>query len=133
MFAAEYGVSRNTMRRALGQLAAERLIMARPGRGRIVIVPGEVRDATPRYRQIAADLRTAIETGALRPGDVLPSEVALMARYGVARGTTRQALAELDGAGLIESVHGKGRFVLGRRSSAPLLSDMWNMCSGRAT
>jgi DNA-binding GntR family transcriptional regulator len=85
MFAAEYGVSRNTMRRALGQLAAERLITAKPGRGRVVLVPGEVQDTTPKYRQITADLRATIETGALRPGDVLPSEAVIMARYGVAR------------------------------------------------
>jgi DNA-binding GntR family transcriptional regulator len=44
----------------------------------------------------------------------LPSESALAQQYGVARGTARHALAELEGSGLIESVHGKGRFVRGR-------------------
>jgi DNA-binding GntR family transcriptional regulator len=60
---------------------------------------------------MAADLRSLIETGQLRPGDALPSELVLAGRYGVARGTARHALAELEGAGLVESVHGKGRFV----------------------
>jgi DNA-binding GntR family transcriptional regulator len=52
-----------------------------------------------------------IESGKLGPGDALPSESALAERYGVARGTARQALAELEGSGLVESVQGKGRFV----------------------
>jgi DNA-binding GntR family transcriptional regulator len=68
----------------------------------------------PQYRSMAADLRTMIELGQLQPGDPLPSESALAARYGVARGTARHALAELEGAGLVESIHGKGRFVRSR-------------------
>lgn len=32
-------------------------------------------------------------------------------RRWVARGTARRALAELEGAGLVEAVHGKGRYV----------------------
>jgi DNA-binding GntR family transcriptional regulator len=110
---AEYRVARNTLRRALVQLAAERLIAARPGRGWVVL-GGQSADAepVPQYRSMAADLRSMIESGKLRPGDALPSEMALADRYGVARGTARHALAELEGAGLVESVHGKGRFVL---------------------
>jgi DNA-binding GntR family transcriptional regulator len=34
-----------------------------------------------------------------------------MERYTVSRGTARQALAELEGAGLVVSQHGRGRFV----------------------
>jgi DNA-binding GntR family transcriptional regulator len=65
----------------------------------------------PQYRSIAADLRGLIESGQLRPGDPLPSESALARRYGVSRGTARHALAELAGAGLVQPVHGKGRYV----------------------
>jgi DNA-binding GntR family transcriptional regulator len=109
---AEYRVARNTMRRALDQLAGDGLIVVRPGQGRVVVSPGDATTrATPRYRTMAADLRAQVESGELQPGDTLPSESALAARYGVARGTARQALAELEGAGLVESVHGKGRFV----------------------
>lgn len=109
---AEYPVARNTLRRALGQLAEEGLIVVRPGRGRVVRAPGGAAGQTvPEYRRMAAELRAAIESGELRPGDALPSEAALVERYGVARGTARHALAELEGAGLVESVHGKGRFV----------------------
>jgi DNA-binding GntR family transcriptional regulator len=111
----EYGVVRNTVRRAYAVLEAEGLIGTVPGRGRIARRPDATTDepsaAAPQYRRIADDLRTEITTGALHPGDALPSEAALMQRYAVARGTARQALAELEGAGLIVSTHGKGRFV----------------------
>jgi DNA-binding GntR family transcriptional regulator len=109
---AEYGVARNTLRRALDQLAEEGLIEVRPGRGRVVVsstgAPGR---AVPQYQSMAADLRAMIESGNLAPGDILPSESALAERYGVGRGTARYALAELEGAGLVETVHGKGRYV----------------------
>ena len=113
----EYGVARNTLRRALDQLADEGLIEARPGRGRVVLSKagasqaGAVAPVVPQYQVMATDLRALIESGDLRPGDALPSESALAERYGVARGTVRHALAELEGAGLVASVHGKGRYV----------------------
>lgn len=108
----EYGVVRNTVRRALAALEAEGLIETLPGRGRMVRARDETRRGTlPQYRRIAAELRAEIERGELRPGDVLPSEAALMQRYGVSRGTARQALADLEGAGLVESQHGRGRYV----------------------
>jgi DNA-binding GntR family transcriptional regulator len=65
----------------------------------------------PQYRRISAEFRAAIESGELAPGTALPSEAAISARYGVARGTARQALADLSGSGLVEAVHGKGWFV----------------------
>ena len=111
---AEYGVARNTLRRALDQLAADGMIAVRPGRGRVVVTSDDVTiRAVPQYRTMATDLRSMIDSNELGPGDRLPSESALAERYGVARGTVRHALAELEGAGLIESVHGKGRFVRG--------------------
>ena len=113
---AEYQVSRNTLRRALTELEEERLITVLPGRGRIVASAGgtaraEAGSAEPSYRQIAADLRAKIEGGDLRPGDALPSEADLTGTYGVSRGTARQAFLELQAAGLIDAVQGKGRFV----------------------
>jgi len=111
----EYGVVRNTVRRALAALEGEGLIETLPGRGRLVRQPNEARvigkGVLPQYRRIAAELRTAIERGELRPGDALPSEAALMEHYSVSRGTARQALADLEGAGLVESQHGRGRYV----------------------
>lgn len=107
---AEFGVVRNTLRRALAELDRERLIETVPGRGRLVRNGSPERPAL-RYRQIAADLATAITAGDLRPGDELPSEAALARRYGVSRGTARQAFAELNAAGLVETRQGRPRRV----------------------
>jgi DNA-binding GntR family transcriptional regulator len=104
---AEFGVVRNTVRRALAVLESEGLVEPVPGRGRMVSHPG----GALIYRRIASDLRARIEGGEASPGTLLPSESALMATYGVSRGTARQAFADLESAGLVVSVQGKGRFV----------------------
>lgn len=111
VWCAEYGVARNTLRRALARLAEDGLITTRPGMGRVVTSEARSEKTTPRYRQIAAELRTLIASGEIPSGGAVPSESELARRFGVARGTARQALAELEGAGLIVAVHGKGRFV----------------------
>ncbi|NJP41854.1 GntR family transcriptional regulator [Actinacidiphila epipremni] len=51
------------------------------------------------------------EGGELCKGAALPSEATLTARFGVSRWTVRQALTELETAGLIETRQGRGRFV----------------------
>jgi DNA-binding GntR family transcriptional regulator len=66
------------------------------------------------FRQIADQLREAIRRGDLPPGAMVPSELALVERHGVARGTVRSALAMLVDEGLIEVVPGQGRRVVGR-------------------
>ena len=110
---AEYGVARNTVRRALDQLADEGLIVTQPGRGRLVAEPGgPVAPARPQYQRIAAELRELIESGELAAGALLPSESTLVQQYGVARGTARQALAALQDVTV--SVQGKGRYVKAR-------------------
>jgi GntR family transcriptional regulator len=68
-------------------------------------------DDRPPYRQIADQLRAAIERGDLQPGDKLPSEAALMEHYHVARMTARQAVQELRGEGRVVSEQGRGVFV----------------------
>lgn len=107
----EYGVTRNTVRRALATLEADGLVETVPGRGRVVCSPDGPGGVVPRYRSIAADLRAEIVTGRLSAGDPLPSEADLMTRYRVARGTARQALGELESGGLVDVVPGKGRYV----------------------
>ena len=61
-------------------------------------------DPRPLHVQIADELRRQIGVGKLRPGDLLPSENELMTRYGVARGTVRQALAALRADGSIAEI-----------------------------
>lgn len=76
---------------------------------------GEVAStAKAKYLQIADDLAAQIRSGALAPGDAVPSEAELMERYGVASGTVRKAVAELRTTQLIETHHGRGSFVRSR-------------------
>src|SRR5918996_5730991 len=63
------------------------------------------------HLRIAAELGAEIESGALAPGSRLASESELTRRFGVSRGTVRQALANLRQRGLIEAVAGRGSFV----------------------
>ena len=71
-------------------------------------------DGRPVYRRIADAVRDAIDGGVLAPGDKLPSENDLMARYGVAGGTVRQAIGVLRGEGVVVAQHGRGVFVRSR-------------------
>jgi GntR family transcriptional regulator len=65
----------------------------------------------PLYHQVANSLREPIVTGTWGPGQRLPSELDLVARYGASRITIRQALAELTHEGLILRERGRGSFV----------------------
>ena len=68
----------------------------------------------PYYRQLAGFLRDDIRSGAIAPGEKLPSEPELQRTYGLSRGVVRQALALLRDEGLVETV---GR--IGSRVQAP--------------
>lgn len=65
----------------------------------------------PKYRQIANALRAAIQSGEYAPGERLPGENDLMASYGVARMTARQALGVLTTEGVAEARKGSGVYV----------------------
>lgn len=62
-------------------------------------------------QQIANKLRAAILTGKLTPGDKLPSQPELAARYGVARETVKRALDALRAERLVITRQGSGAFV----------------------
>ena len=67
--------------------------------------------AAPRYRQVAAELERAIETGGLQPHDRLASERAIAARHGLSRMTARQAVELLVRRGTVYRRPGSGTFV----------------------
>lgn len=67
----------------------------------------------PIYEQVSTQLRRAILTGELAAGERLPSMRALANDLRVSVITTKRAYAELERAGLIETVQGKGCFVAG--------------------
>ncbi|MFJ5667600.1 GntR family transcriptional regulator [Micromonospora chalcea] len=109
-----WSVSRVTARRALAALEADGLIESIAGRGRFVKASeqGQPR-AVSRAESIAADIRAAIQSGRLAAGMRVDSEASLSTRYGVARGTSRQALLILDRGGFTTTIPGRGRFVAG--------------------
>ncbi|MET7397439.1 TetR/AcrR family transcriptional regulator C-terminal domain-containing protein [Dactylosporangium sp. NPDC005572] len=76
-------------------------------------------DADPPYLRIAADIRRQIATGALRPGDRVPSARQITRDWGVAVATATKALAALRQAGLTRVVPGVGTVVSGAPTAAP--------------
>jgi DNA-binding transcriptional regulator YhcF (GntR family) len=71
-------------------------------------------DPRPPYQQVAAALRAAILTRAIKPGERLPSQAQLAANYGVARMTVQQALRVLKEEGITVSRQGSGVFARSR-------------------
>jgi len=61
--------------------------------------------------QLRDVLRQRIADDGMRPGDQIPTEHELAARYSVSRATVREALKLLEQDGLLDVVHGRGRFV----------------------
>jgi len=66
---------------------------------------------SPLYRQIRALITRSLEAGEWGPGDVIPSESELAARYGVSQGTVRKAIDEMAAENLLVRRQGKGTFV----------------------
>jgi len=60
-------------------------------------------------------LEAKIASGELAPGDKLPTERALVERFGVSRNTVRGALKVLEERGKITRMIGRGTFVTGRQ------------------
>lgn len=73
-----------------------------------------------KYVAIRNHLLGQILSGALAPGAQLPSEHEIMARFGVSRVTTRQALDMLRAEGRVEARRGKGYFVRAMPATAEL-------------
>lgn len=65
----------------------------------------------PLYQQITEQIRALIQSGALPPGDRLPTVRQLAADLGLTRLTVHSAYTELQAQGLIESFVGRGTFV----------------------
>ena len=66
----------------------------------------------PLHHQVYLDLRSALDTGEWRPGDLLPPERQLAGRYGCSLITVRRALGELTREGRLERTRGRGTTVL---------------------
>ncbi len=69
----------------------------------------------PKYYQIYEELVDEIRSGSFREGDRFPSDTELVHRYGVSRGTIREALKLLFQQGYLVREQGKGTFVTYRK------------------
>lgn len=67
----------------------------------------------PIYEQITDSIKAAILSGELAEGEQLPSIRALANSLRVSAITTKRAYTDLEAAGFIETVQGKGSYVAG--------------------
>jgi DNA-binding FadR family transcriptional regulator len=77
--------------------------------------------------EVADRIRALMLDGSFPPGEPIPSERHLAERFGVSRGSIRDALRTLETIGLLETRHGQGTFALELsvdRLVAPLASVM---------
>ncbi|MFI6528075.1 GntR family transcriptional regulator [Streptomyces uncialis] len=136
---ARFGVSSSTVQNALRVLKREGLVYSVVGRGSYVcgVLPaarlagqmgrlGAVsavgdpeHDARPPYVRTAESLREEILSGALEPGDQIPSARVLQERFKIANSTAQHAVRVLKRDGLVYAVQGKGVFVRGALREEP--------------
>jgi len=65
----------------------------------------------PKYFQISREIIAAIQRGSLAPGTPVPSENDIIEEHQVSNTTARKALLELEKAGWVTRVKGRGTFV----------------------
>lgn len=65
----------------------------------------------PLYSQLMGIIKRSITSGALKVGDLLPSEAELCRSYDISRNTVRQAIGALEEEGFVVRKRGKGTFV----------------------
>ncbi len=65
----------------------------------------------PVYLQVVDQVKAAAASGALRPGEPLPSIRPLAEQLRINRNTVAKAYAELEGQGVIETLAGRGCFL----------------------
>jgi len=99
-----HGVARNTVRRALKALEADGVVKSAPGVGWRVVREGDRRSLAERMTDLIAEDSLSVD-------DTYPSEAKLCERFGASRTAVRRVLAQMEGNGLLATVHGKGRTV----------------------
>lgn len=80
--------------------------------------------SVPRHVQIQRVLRARIESGEWERGGAIPTEMELVAEFGVSRTTIREALGVLTRDGLIARHRGRGSFVKRRLDGLPAVTNL---------
>ncbi|MDX2201278.1 MAG: GntR family transcriptional regulator [Hyphomicrobiaceae bacterium] len=83
--------------------------------------------AASKSRTLYLLLKEQISSGALRPGDRLPSEPVLSQDHAISRVTVRRALDALEADGLIRRHAGAGTFIAEQKRAKPVVADFANM------
>lgn len=76
----------------------------------------------PVYLQVVDQVKAAAASGALRPGESLPSIRPLAEELHLNRNTIAKAYSELEGQGVIEALPGKGCFL--KENHSPLRKEI---------
>jgi len=71
----------------------------------------DLKSGVPFYRQVIDQVKSSIVTGALEPGDRLPTVRQLAVELSVNPNTVARAYTELELTGLVETQMGSGTFV----------------------
>ncbi len=66
---------------------------------------------SPLYQQIKVLITRSLQSGEWKPGEAIPSEIELAARYKVSQGTVRKAIDAMADENLVVRRQGKGTFV----------------------
>lgn len=74
----------------------------------------DTRSSVPSYRQLADQLRAAVESGAIGPGEQLPSLTRIQQETGLSLGTIQQAIRLLVDEGTAYTVRGRGTYATAR-------------------
>jgi len=76
----------------------------------------------PAYLQLVDQVKAAAASGALHPGEALPSIRPLAEELRLNRNTVAKAYSELESRGVIETLPGKGSFL--RQNHSPLRKEI---------
>lgn len=76
----------------------------------------DFKSGKPVYLQLVDQIRYAAASGALRPGEALPSIRPMAEELRVNRNTVAKAYAELESQGVVETRPGKGSFIKANNS-----------------
>lgn len=81
-------------------------------------------ERAPAYTKVSSAIEHKILSRALRDGDVLPAEIDLAQQFRVHRSTVREALRQLESAGLVARPPGAKRMIVSRPEASKVASGM---------
>src|SRR6266550_4517139 len=87
-----------------------------------MILQVNFKSGMPIYLQVVNQIKAAAASGALRPGETLPSIRPLAEELRVNRNTIAKAYTELESLGVIETLPGKGCFL--KENHSPLRKEI---------